>query len=42
MNPFSSEREINDQAKHEMIYVLWKESMPDYFYKFIFKKENFC
>ena len=36
INPFSLERIINDQAKHEMIYMLWKECMP-----ICFQKENF-
>ena len=41
INPFSLECKINDQVKHEMIYILWKVCMPDDFYKFICKKENF-
>ena len=41
INPFSLERMLFDQAKHEMIYMLWKDRMPDDFYKFICKKEIF-
>ena len=40
INPFSLERKINDQAKHEMIYMLWKECMPVDFYKFVCKKKT--
>ena len=28
INPFSLDRKSNDQNKHEMIYMLWKECMP--------------
>ena len=41
ITPFSLERKISDQSKHEMIYILWKECMPVDFYKFICRKENF-
>ena len=41
INPFSLERKLFDQSKHEMIYMLWKDCMPDEFFKFICKKENF-
>ena len=41
INPFSLERKLYDQSKHEMIYMLWKDCMQDDFYKFICKKENF-
>ena len=41
INPFSLERKLFDKIKHEMIYMLWKDCMPDDFYKFICKKENF-
>ena len=40
INPFSLERKISDQSKHEVIYMLWKDCMPVDFYKFICKKEN--
>ena len=41
LNPFSLDRKLNDQKKHEMIYMLWKECMPSDFYRYIFTKENF-
>ena len=41
INPFSLERMLFDQAKHEMIYMLSKDCMPDDFYKFFLKKEIF-
>ena len=41
VNPFSLERKLFDQAKHKVVYKLWKECMQDDFYKFICKKENF-
>ena len=37
LNPFSLDRKLNDQNKHEMIYMLWKECMPQKFYKHICK-----
>ena len=41
LNPFSLERKLTDQSKHEMLYMLWKDCMTNDFYKFICKKENF-
>ena len=41
LNTFSLEREIAEQNKHEMIYMLWKEGMPAGFYVFIYQEENF-
>ena len=41
INPFSLERKLTNQIKHEMIYMLSKYRMPDEFYKFISEKENF-
>ena len=41
LNPFSLDRKLNDQNKHEMIYMLWKECMPQKFYKHICKENNF-
>ena len=41
LNPFSLNRKLNDQNKHEMIYTLWKECMPQRFYKHICKDKNF-
>ena len=38
---FSLNRKLNDQNKHEMIYMLWKECMPSDFYRYIFTEENF-
>ena len=31
LNPFSLERKLNDKNKHEMLYMLWKECMPQKF-----------
>ena len=28
LNPFSLDRKFADQNKHEVIYMLWKECMP--------------
>ena len=41
LNPFSLDRKLNDRNKHEMIYMLWKECMPQRFYKHICKEKNF-
>ena len=41
LNPFSLERKLTNQSKHEMLYMLSKDSMPNDFYKFIGKKESF-
>ena len=37
LNPFSLDRKLGDKNKHEMIYILWKEWMPQKFYKHISK-----
>ena len=41
LNPFLLDRKLNDQNKHEMIYMPWKECMPNDFYKYICTEENF-
>ena len=41
LNPFSLDRKLSDQNKHEMIYMVWKECTPGEFYKYICLKENF-
>ena len=41
LNPFSLDRKLNDQNKHEMTYMLWRECMPQKFYKYICKERNF-
>ena len=41
LNPFSLERKILDQNKHEATYMIRKECLPPEFYKFICKQENF-
>ena len=41
LNPFSLRRKLNDQNKHEMIYMLWKECMSQSFYKYICQEKNF-
>ena len=40
LNPFSLNRKLNDNSKHEMIYMLWKECMLQKFYQHICR-ENF-
>ena len=41
LNPFSLDRKLNDQNKHEIIYMLWKECMQNDFYKYVCTGENF-
>ena len=41
LNPFSVDRKLNDQNKHKMTYMLWKEYMPQKFYNNICKENNF-
>ena len=41
LNPFLLDRKLNDQKKHQMIYILSKECMAERFYKHICKDENF-
>ena len=41
LNPFSLDRKLGDKNEHEMIYMLWKECMPQRFYQHIFKEKNF-
>ena len=41
LNPFSLDRKLNDQNKHQVIYMLWEESMPMHFYKHICRDEIF-
>ena len=41
LNPFLLDRKLADKTKHKMIYVLWKECMPQKFYKHICKEKNF-
>ena len=40
-NPFSLDRKLADKTKHEMIYMFWKECMPQKFYRHICKEKNF-
>ena len=35
LNPFWLNRKLGDKNKHEMIYMLWKECMPQRFYQHI-------
>ena len=35
LNPFSLDRKLVEKNKHEMIYMLWKECMPQKFYRHI-------
>ena len=41
LNPFLLNRKLNDQNKHEMMYMIWKECMPTAFYKYICQEDNF-
>ena len=41
LNPFSLDRKLNDENKHEMIYMPSKECMLENFYKHICKENNF-
>ena len=41
LNPFSLDRKLADKNRHEMIYMLWKECMPQRFYKHIWKEKSF-
>ena len=41
LNPFSLDRKLADKTKHVMIYMLWKECMPQKFYRHICKEKNF-
>ena len=41
LNLFLLDRKLNDQNKHEMIYILWKECVPQRFYKHICKEKSF-
>ena len=41
LNPFSLVRKLADKNKHEIIYMLWKECMPQKFYRHIIKEKNF-
>ena len=41
LNPFSLDRKLANKNKNEMIYMLWKECMPQKFYKISSKKKNF-
>ena len=41
LNQFSLDRKLADKTKHVMIYMFWKECMPQKFYRFICKENNF-
>ena len=41
LNPFSLQRKISDKFKHEMIYMLWRECIPQEFCRYICQEENF-
>ena len=41
LNLFSLDTKLADKNKHEIIYMLWKECMPQQFYKNICKEINF-
>ena len=39
LNPFFLDRKLADKNKHEIIYMLWKECMPQNFYKHLRRKK---
>ena len=41
LNPFSLSRKVTDKAKHEMVYMLWREWIPSKFYRHICEEKNF-
>ena len=41
LNPFSLNRKITDKTKHEMVYMLWRECIPQEFCKYICEEQNF-
>ena len=41
LNPFLLDRKLNDQNKHQMIYMLCKECMLQKLYKHMYKDSNF-
>ena len=41
LNPFFLDRKLADKNKHEIIYMLWKECMPQNFYKHLRRKKLF-
>ena len=41
LNPFSQDRKLAYKNKHEMIYTLWKECIPQEFYQYICKEKDF-
>ena len=42
LNPFSLDRKLADKTKHEMIYMLWKESCRLNFIGISAKKKSSC
>ena len=40
LNLFLLDRKLGDKNKHEMIYMVWKECMPQRFYQHICKEKN--
>ena len=41
LNPFSLSRKISDKAKHEMVYMIWRECIPVDFYRYICEENKF-
>ena len=41
LNPFSTERKIQDQMSQGVLYMLWNECVSSEFFKRICKKDNF-
>ena len=41
LNPFLLDRKLGNKNEHKMIYMLWKECIPQRFYQHICKEKNF-
>ena len=41
LNPFSLQRNLSDESKQEMMYMLWRECIPIEFYQHICEEKNF-
>ena len=41
LNPFPLDRKLTNKNRHEMIYMLWKDCMPQKFYQNICKEKHF-
>ena len=41
LNPFLLDKNLSDQSKHKMIYMIWKDCIPTNFDKHICSEDNF-